>query len=62
MRNQVVLGLLGIVGILMMLTVAVVNSYIAFFVKGEYTGGMLAASAFWVLIGWAFLHASVSES
>ena len=62
MKNSTVMALLGIVGILMMLSVAVINSYVAFFVQSEYTGGMFAASAFWVLIGWAFFYTSVQES
>lgn len=62
MKSDFVIVLLGIVGVLMMLAVAVINSYVAFFVQSEYTGGMFAASAFWVLIGWAFFYTSIEES
>ena len=54
-------AVLGLVGVLMMVAVAVINSYVAFFVHSDYTGGMFAASAFWVLIGWIFFHAAISR-
>lgn len=60
MKNNFVLDLLAVLGISMMMAVAVINSYVAFFGQSDYTGGMLAASAFWGLIGWAFLYLSMS--
>ena len=62
MKDTLVLALLGLTGILMMLAVAVMNSYVAFFVHGDYTGGMFAASVFWVLVGWIFFYCAVDNS
>jgi len=59
--KKAIAGLLGVVGVLMMLSVAVINSYVAFFVHGDYTGGMFAASVFWVLVGWIFFYSAMNE-
>lgn len=53
---------LATLGLLMMLSIVAVNSWIAFFVQREYTMGMLCASAFWFLGGWLILKEGIGIS
>lgn len=45
-----------VLGLVMLLIVAAVNSYIAFFSDRPYTGAMFAASGFWTIVGWIILR------
>ena len=62
MKNSFLLSVLGLLGVAMMLSVVVLNSYIAFFVHSEYTGGMFDASLFWMLAGWILFYAAITNS
>jgi hypothetical protein len=48
-------------GSAMLIMVAVANSYVAFFVESDYTGGMFAASFFWTVIGFIFLKLALDD-
>lgn len=47
-------------GVLLLLGVVIVNTWITFFITRDYTGAMFAWSFFWFVIGCVFFFGSIN--